>query len=415
MKRYLIYFSILFFSSFFFSCSQSDDVIVPDFGGSSKLINAAPIADSIKIRMNGIYTIENGGADFGKTVACVWNGNTFSVFTGKDFAYFIFKGGIIDSSIILEGYWRYAQDVLTGLASLQINPSEGGNLITKNDSSGQQIVMRGLFGSNSDQPNKNLVFRYSRPLPAEEKPFWIIAHRGGGRNSDNLPAPENSLEIIQLAQGFGANAIEIDARLTKDGVPILFHDEELSPRLIKGEFCVGPVSNYTFAHLRTFCTLKNDKPIPTLYEALETVVNKTCLSLVWIDIKVPEAIGPVIELQKTFMQKALSAGRKVEFLIGLPSEDIITEYLAKSPDKSAPSLCELEPSDVRRTKSSAWGPAWTRGPMYDEVQSIKNEGIRVFFWTLDGPEFIKVFLDKGNADGILSNYPSIVAYEYYLR
>ena len=70
---------------------------------------------------------------------------------------------------------------------------------------------------------------------------------------------------------------------------------------------------------------------------------------------------------------------------------------------------------VIKTNSLVWAPAWTRGPMTDEVNKVRGLGKRVFFWTLDGPEFIKVFLDEGVADGILTNYPSIVAYEYYIR
>jgi len=415
MKTGIIYLFSICVLLFSFSCSTEESVIVPEFNESSKLAYTAQIEDSLKTRMNGIYTVEVGAGDFGKIVVCKWNGNSFSVFTGKSFTYFIFKGGKTDSTIILEGYWRQAQDIYTGLARLEINADEGGKQLVTGNGSDFQITLRGYFGDGQNTPSKDLVLKYKNPLPIQENPFWIIAHRGGGRNSDNLPESENSLEIIQLAEGFGANAIEIDVRLTKDGIPVLFHDDNLSPRLIKGEYCVGPLENYTYLHLKTFCTLKNDKPIPKLSEALETVVYKTNLSLVWLDIKTPDAIAPAIEIQKEFIQKAALAGRKVEFLIGLPSDEIISKFLSLSPGKTAPSLCELDIEDVRNTNSLIWAPAWTRGPMNKDVTSLHGEGKRVFFWTLDGPEFIRVFLKDGKADGILSNYPSIVAYEYYLR
>ncbi|MBF8248365.1 MAG: glycerophosphodiester phosphodiesterase, partial [Bacteroidetes bacterium] len=55
------------------------------------------------------------------------------------------------------------------------------------------------------------------------------------------------------------------------------------------------------------------------------------------------------------------------------------------------------------------------GPMLQKVTEMHNEGRRVFFWTLDGAEFIKVFLNESMPDGMVTNYPSIVAYEYYVR
>jgi glycerophosphoryl diester phosphodiesterase len=45
--------------------------------------------------------------------------------------------------------------------------------------------------------------------------FQILAHRGGGRNSDYLGVSENSIEMIDIAERFGSTGIEIDARLQK--------------------------------------------------------------------------------------------------------------------------------------------------------------------------------------------------------
>jgi hypothetical protein len=93
----------------------------------------------------------------------------------------------------------------------------------------------------------------------------------------------------------------------------------------------------------------------------------------------------------------------------------VSAYLAHPSHQTAPALCEFELADVRRTNAVVWAPAWTRGPMTSDVITMHNEGRRVFFWTLDGPEFIRVFLNEGALDGIVTNYPSIVAYEYYVR
>ena len=44
----------------------------------------------------------------------------------------------------------------------------------------------------------------------------IIAHRGASGS-----APENTLAAFELAASQGADAIELDVRLTADGVPVV--------------------------------------------------------------------------------------------------------------------------------------------------------------------------------------------------
>jgi glycerophosphoryl diester phosphodiesterase len=51
----------------------------------------------------------------------------------------------------------------------------------------------------------------------------IIAHRG-----DSFHAPENTLEAARLAFESGAQAWELDVQLTRDGVPVVMHDESLT-------------------------------------------------------------------------------------------------------------------------------------------------------------------------------------------
>ena len=57
-----------------------------------------------------------------------------------------------------------------------------------------------------------------------QHPVWpyarISAHRGGG-----TLAPENTLEAFRTGLRCGFAAMETDAMLAKDGVPILMHDE----------------------------------------------------------------------------------------------------------------------------------------------------------------------------------------------
>jgi glycerophosphoryl diester phosphodiesterase len=57
---------------------------------------------------------------------------------------------------------------------------------------------------------------------ASDRPV-IIAHRG-----DSFHAPENTLDAARLAWKAGAHAWELDVHLTRDGVPIVVHDDSLT-------------------------------------------------------------------------------------------------------------------------------------------------------------------------------------------
>lgn len=50
----------------------------------------------------------------------------------------------------------------------------------------------------------------------------IFAHRGA-----SAYAPENTLAAFDLAQRLGADGIELDVQLTKDGEVVVIHDETI--------------------------------------------------------------------------------------------------------------------------------------------------------------------------------------------
>jgi glycerophosphoryl diester phosphodiesterase len=50
----------------------------------------------------------------------------------------------------------------------------------------------------------------------------IVAHRGASAH-----APENTLAAFQMAMDVGAEGVEFDVRLAKDGVPVVIHDPDL--------------------------------------------------------------------------------------------------------------------------------------------------------------------------------------------
>lgn len=62
----------------------------------------------------------------------------------------------------------------------------------------------------------------------------IIAHRGA-----SIIAPENTLAAFALAIDLGADGIELDVRLSRDGVPVVIHDATLRRTGLREEAVVG--------------------------------------------------------------------------------------------------------------------------------------------------------------------------------
>lgn len=99
----------------------------------------------------------------------------------------------------------------------------------------------------------------------------IIGHRGAAGY-----APENTLEGIHTAADMGVDWVELDVKLTKDGVPVIFHDDTLD-RTTNGS---GPVAMATYEDLLqleagswfgdSFAGIK----IPTLEEAVDVLLAR---------------------------------------------------------------------------------------------------------------------------------------------
>jgi glycerophosphoryl diester phosphodiesterase len=221
--------------------------------------------------------------------------------------------------------------------------------------------------------------------------------------------------MILKTPEFGSTGIEIDVRFTKDQVPILYHDNTINLRETQKSGLVGPIENYTYDQLSTFVRLIHGEKIPTLREALTAVVYQTALSYVWLDTKYVGSLAPVAALQKEFIQKAAAQGRKLNILIGLPGQAQLDQFLALPDYANTPSLCELSIEDVEKTNAKIWAPRFTEGTQNDKVATVHAQGRGAFVWTLDVPEFITEYVNEGHFDGILSNFPSCVAYNYYVH
>jgi glycerophosphoryl diester phosphodiesterase len=323
---------------------------------------------------------------------------------------------VIGDSLLFNGYWRKLINTQTGLARFTIGANGGARqLLSQFPQIGKDsIVINGVTGNSQETPTQNLVLTYQRTL-YKGNAFEILAHRAGGRTSDHLPYSENSIGMIKYASQLGATGIELDVRLTRDGIPILYHDNTLNLRLIQKNGLVGPVEEYSYNQLNSLVSLIDGQKIPTLRQALETALDNTNLHFIWLDTKYDDSIKDVRALQAEYLDKAKAMGRSLEIVIGLPGEDQLVKFKELPNYDSVPSLCELSLEDVTDINARVWAPRWTLGLQNDIVKQVQSEGRRVFVWTLDVPDYINQFINQGYFDGILSNYPSLVAYYHYVK
>jgi glycerophosphoryl diester phosphodiesterase len=379
-----------------------------------------PLNAQVRQNLEGVYAIENGD-DFGDQAALKWsitvNGTDtihyLSIFCKEDAAYFICEGKELNGAVLLNGYWRKAMNRKTGKARFIITEANGAKRVLSAKEK-TQIVITGTYGNDNNNPDKKISLKYLRPL-YNRTPLEVIAHRGGGRNGDLLPASENSIELIQMASRFGATGVEIDVQQSSDGVLVLYHDEKINRRLTQKNKLKGNLKEHSYAELISKVKLKNGEIIPTLEDALNSIVYKTDLCYVWLDVKDTGYLQKTRELQVKAMEAAAAVGRKLEITIGIHDEDLFKKFISLQDHENIPSLCELDTEYVIAMKARIWAPMWTGGLQKEEVQKMHTLGKRVFVWTIDGDGQIKEFMNDAGYDGIVSNHPSLVAYYYYTK
>jgi len=395
----------------FVSCNNYDlpEIVnvMPTISDGQMLSNVA------KNKLEGIYKVTKGQETFGDTLILKWN------LGSNNGLYAVTKGVKKDSSIYVYGYWRYALNSETGALNVQLNPIDGSNyILNENPTRTTNVKIKGKFGFGNNPANQALELTFVRPFSAKvlKDDFQILAHRSGGRTSDLLAISENSLEMIGFTENFGSTGIEIDVRLTKDNVPVLYHDEDINIRLTKKSPLNGPLINYTYAEISSFIRLVNGEKIPTLEDALLKVVDSTKLKVVWLDMKsVNNTMAVVIPIQQKMMERAKQKNRDLSIYIGLPEVGVVDFFKTYANYQNISSLCELSIEDVNGINAKVWAPRWTLGLQLKEVAAMHAQNRKVFCWTLDNQAFIKKYIDEGDFDGILTNYPSIVAYHHYLR
>lgn len=129
----------------------------------------------------------------------------------------------------------------------------------------------------------------------DRAPFMgvLYAHRGLHDNASD--APENSMAAFQKAveAGFG---IELDVQLSKDKVPVVFHDFTLK-RICGVE---GRVADYTYEELQQFSLCESQEKIPKFEDFLKMVDGRVPLI---VEYKIPGTRTDVCPIADKLLQE----------------------------------------------------------------------------------------------------------------
>lgn len=94
-------------------------------------------------------------------------------------------------------------------------------------------------------------------------PPQVLAHRGDARR-----APENTLPAFAAAMRHGAEGVELDVRLTRDGVPVVIHDATVN-RTTDGHGRIGDLASAELRRLR--CRAADEQGSEPVVPLLEEV------------------------------------------------------------------------------------------------------------------------------------------------
>lgn len=227
-----------------------------------------------------------------------------------------------------------------------------------------------------------------------------IAHRGFSGLY-----PENTMLSFSKAIELGVDAIEIDVQSSKDGVLMIFHDEDL--QRTTGE--KGLLKDRTFNELReldasgTYRGLYGKNQIPTLSEYLEWIAGTNTLT--FLELKNSMICYPQLEEK---VADCISQFRLQDKIILYSANHLSVSHFGDL----APNVQLLFPFDNWLYDYGAY--CHHHGitacmPYYcalspEVVTEIKAYGVAVYPWTVDEPDDMQEMLKLG-VDGLLTNRP----------
>lgn len=230
----------------------------------------------------------------------------------------------------------------------------------------------------------------------------IFAHRGA-----SAYAPENTLEAFALADKQGADGIELDVHLTRDGEIVVTHDERID-RVSNGS---GFVKDMTLRELKRFSFHNHMESyvgaaIPTLREVLELV--KPTRMAINIELKTGIYWYPQIEEKTAALVQEMGMQDRVIY------SSFNHHSIARIKELDAVSETAWLFSDVilnveeYAKKSGVEGlhPAVYHMYMSDFMKRWNESGEKVRVWTVNNEKDMRLFI-QNDLEAVITNYPDV--------
>lgn len=231
----------------------------------------------------------------------------------------------------------------------------------------------------------------------------VFAHRGASGY-----APENTLEAFLLAIEQGADGIELDVQLSKDGVPVVIHDETVDR--VTGQS--GFVKDFTLQELKEMVVLRErfakyrDARIPTLREVLDAVRS----SGIAVNIELKTGIYWYPEIEKKVAAIVEETGMKDRVIYSSFNHYSVQKLKSIVPDAETAYLFSdvILRVDDYAAKSGVDGlhPAVYHVKMAEFLSEYLASGLKTRVWTVNERADMQQLIDAG-VTAVITNYPDI--------
>ena len=230
-----------------------------------------------------------------------------------------------------------------------------------------------------------------------------FAHRGFSGKY-----PENTMLAFQKAVEIGADGVELDVQLTKDGEVVIIHDETID-RTTDGK---GYVVDYTYEELSKFNASyiytgeMGFNKIPTLKEYFELVKDLDFVTNIELKTGINQYLGIEEKVYKLIKEYKLE--KKV--IISSFNHFSVLRMKKIAPELKCGFLSEDWIIDAGAYTAShgieCFHPRFNN-LIPEVVEELKKNNIEINTWTVNKEEDIKDLINKG-IDILIGNYPDLV-------
>lgn len=232
------------------------------------------------------------------------------------------------------------------------------------------------------------------PLGRSDAPV-VVGHRGAAGHH-----PDNSIEGFRAAADLGAEWVELDVRLSSDGVPVLSHDPETAAGDVVAELPARDLAEQGIVPLDEALTVIEEeglgvdveiKGLPTEpgYDETLAVADETVDALTAAYLTVPFVVSSFNPAILGQVRDLTSGGiDTVRILPAVGDATVLAPEIADAGDDGV--AVEHE------------------GLTEADVAAYLDAGLVVWVWTLDDPDVAQRLVEAG-VEGVITDVPDLIS------